>query len=157
MKVIESGHIYELKHLDGKGKQRLTFLKRSSKMIDYGKDEHAGTNTQELFRVIIDLLQVAQDRSQYLNDVQTCAETEDAVACCETAIQDVRKALYSYEVRAYRRKQAKLNKQAGKHNDEGNITADRTSFKDIPFSADKIEELTVGKDGHILCKSPRKE
>lgn len=150
MKVIEPGHIYELENLESPGAQRLTFIKRSSKMIDYGETEHPGTNTQELFRAIIELAKVGLDRSEYLNSVQSCQETEDAIAFCREVVSNARLALYSYEVRALRRKRAKLNKEAGKHVDEGDMSAHRDGFNDIPFSAEDIENLPVGPDGHIV-------
>lgn len=35
-------------------------------------------------------------------------------------------------------------------NDEHNINATRTGFDNIPFSHENIEDLPVGKDGHLL-------
>lgn len=107
-------------------------------------------NTQEYMRLIIELLKVVSHRSDYLNHVQECNETSDAISALNMAIDDVRLALYSYEVRAYRRKQAQLNKEAGKHDDSGDMNATRTGFKDIPFGVDEIENRPVGEDGHLL-------
>lgn len=136
MRVLDPGHKYEIPNLEHEGCQRLVFIKRSSGMIQH-KDEYPGSNTQEIIRVLI-------DRSIYLNSIQPCAETEDAISF-------LRLALYSYEVRAYRRKQEKLNKQAGKHVDEGKLSAHRTQFVDVPFTSDEIEKLPTGPDGHLIA------
>lgn len=168
MKCIEPGHIYALSHLDPmkkatirvaglmkmifeqwlKGYCVLVFRKRNSAMIQHD-EEHDGTNTQELLRVAIDLTKIAIDRSRYLNEIQSCNETLDAIAFGEIALGDLRMVLYSYEVRALRRKRAALNKQAGKHVDEGKLGAHREAFRDIPFDVRDIEMLPVGADGHI--------
>lgn len=68
------------------------FIRRSSKMIDYGSSVFPGTNTQEYMRLVIELLKVAGDRSQYLDGVQECNETKDAVAFLNQAVGDVRLA-----------------------------------------------------------------
>lgn len=135
--VLEPGHKYKLPHLESGGFEILTFIKRSSDAVDYGTDEHPGTNTQSVLRALI-------ERTLFLNDVIPCAETQDAVYF-------LRQALYMYEVRAYRRKQAKLNKRAGHHESlEPGIYRDE--FDDVPFSWYEIEKLPVGSDGHILVE-----
>jgi len=138
LKIIETGHVYDLKNLESPGFQRLTFIKRSGGAIQYA-DEHPGTNTQEVLRALI-------ERTEYLNSVIPCAETQDAVYF-------LRMALYSYEVRAWRRKQEKLNKKAPQHNDAATMSAHRDDFKDIPFSWHNIEELPVGEDGHVIVQT----
>ena len=135
MKIVEQGHVYDLKNLESPGSQRLTFIKRSSGAIEY-TDEHPGTNTQEVIRALI-------ERSIYLNDVIPCAETEDA-------IYHLRMALFCYEVRAWRRKQEKLNKKAPRHDDTEPPNSHRDGYDGIPFSEYKIEELPVGDDGHVI-------
>jgi hypothetical protein len=168
MRVIEAGHIYALRYLDPlprsllgllralsrwwRQEEVLVFRRRSSKMVDYGDGEHDGTNTQELIRTTIDLCKVAQDRSEFLDHIQSCNETRDAMAFFGEAIADLRLALYSYEVRAYRRKQAKLNKEAGKHDDQSEPTGHgwRDGFEDVPFTCHEIEDLPIGPDGHLL-------
>lgn len=103
MRVLEPGHIYSLPHLEGEGAEILTFIKRSGGAIDYGPTEHPGTNTQEVIRALI-------DRSKYLDNVLPCDETKDA-------IYFLRMALYSYEVRVYRRKMEHKNKKRLDHTD----------------------------------------
>lgn len=133
MKVIETGHVYDLKRLESKGYERLTFIKRSSGAIQYN-DEHSGTNTQEVIRALI-------ERTGYLHSVLPCDETADA-------IYYLRMALYCYEVRAYRRKQQKYNKHANLH-ESNEPNPHRDGYDDVPFSEFEIETLPVGKDGHI--------
>ncbi len=48
MKVIESGHIYQLQHTDGAGAGVLVFVNRES------GTEHEGTQTQDVLRALID-------------------------------------------------------------------------------------------------------
>lgn len=130
MKVIEPGHIYELPNLEHSGTQQLTFIKRSSGAVDYGDQEHPGTNTQSVLRALI-------DRTLFLDDVLTAVETQDAAYY-------LRMALYTYEARAWRRKQQKLNREAGV-NDPG-----EERYTDVPFSEQDIEQRPVGHDGHII-------
>lgn len=139
----ETGHTYWLANvpftpLGGEEHgnfQSIVFLKRSSKMITH-LSEHGGTNTQNVIRALI-------RRSIYLNGVQECPETLDA-------IQYLRMALYSYELRAWRRKQDKMNRQAGLHE---SISSDRSPADepDCPFTENEIEELVTDPvDGHIM-------
>lgn len=129
MKTLEPGHVYELPNLEHPGSQRLTFVKRSSAAIDYGDEEHPGTNTQEVLRALI-------ERTLYLNDVLPAAETLDAVYY-------LRMALFCYEARAWRRKQQKVNKGS-----EVNEYVER--YDDVPFNEQDIEQRPVGADGHII-------
>lgn len=138
MKIVEPGHVYQLPHLESKGSERLTFIKRSSGAVDYSDAEHPGTNTQEVLRALI-------DRTKFLNDVLPCLETQDAV-------YHLRMVLYLYEVRAYRRKQAKLNKKAGQHIDDIEPNAWRDGYDDVPFTEYEIEKLPTGPDGHVIFK-----
>lgn len=135
MKVIDPGHFYKVPNLEAPGEQEIQFIKRSSKMITH-PDEYAGTNTQEVIRVVL-------DRTKYLNSIGPCVESEDA-------IWYLRMALYSYEARAYRRKQQKLNREAGAEGEVGNVNATRDGFDDIPFNEYEIELRPTGPDGHIV-------
>ena len=47
MNIIEPGHIYELRQLDGSDVETLRFVNREDR-------PHAGTTTQEVIRVLID-------------------------------------------------------------------------------------------------------
>lgn len=137
MKIIKPGHVYDLQHLESSGAERLTFICRSSKAIQH-PEEHAGTNTQEVLRALI-------DRTKYLDGIIDAIENDDTV-------YHLRMALLGYEGRAYRRKQEKLNREADPHS----FFAERD--KDLPFNElgyvdgpnVGIENLPVGADGHIL-------
>jgi hypothetical protein len=142
MKVLELGHIYQLAHLDSDGHESLTFIRRNSKAITHAS-EHAGTNSQEVLRALI-------DRTKFLNDIIPCEETQDA-------LWHLRMALFCYEARAWRRKQQKLNREAGQHD------ASAARYKDVPFSEYSIEDLEgledrpTGSDGHLTtnCEGPQ--
>ena len=149
MKVIEPGHVYEVMNLEHPGTQLLTFVKRSSKAIDYGNTEHPGTNSQEVMRVVIDVLEGLVERTLFLDDVIPCDETPTAATRLENAIQEVCGAFYEYEARAWRRKQEKLNKEAGKHSEQ-DVNAHRDGYNDVPFTEHNIHLLPVGPDGHVI-------
>lgn len=128
MKVIENGHVYYLEHLEARGHELLTFIRRNSAAITH-ESEHPGTNTQEVLRALI-------DRTEFLDHVIPSVETRDAA-------WHLRMALFCYEARAWRRKQAKQNKTA-----EVNEYEDR--YKDVPFNEQDIEGRPYGHDGHII-------
>lgn len=138
MKILEPGHKYELEHLESEGKETLTFIRRSSGIVDYGDREHPGTNTQEVIRALI-------DRSLYLDWVLPCDETKDAV-------WHLRQALYCYEVRAWKRKQEKVNKMAGQHTHPNTPNVHRDGYDDVPFSEHEIELRPTSSDGHIILE-----
>lgn len=136
MKVIDPGHIYDLRQLGSEDPIRLIFAKRSSGVAEYD-EEWIGLQTQELFRVAI-------DRTLFLNEILPCAETEDAVYYA-------RMALFSYEARAWRRKQQKLNRKKPAHDDSARPRAWRENpFDDVPFNEYEIEKRPIGPDGHII-------
>lgn len=60
MRVIDPGHKYALKHLDGKGEEIVTHVKREGIGYPGNVGHYAGTNTQEVLRMEI-------DRIKYLN------------------------------------------------------------------------------------------
>lgn len=135
MKTLDKGHVYELNQLGG-GAQALTFVKRSGGAVCYEK-EWPGVQTQEVLRALI-------ERTKYLDTILPCIETKDAM-------QYLRMALFMYEVRAWRRKQEKLNREEGSHDDSVRPRGWReNSFDDVPFNEYEIERRPVGKDGHIL-------
>ncbi len=118
---IDSGHIYRLW-----GEQRLTFVKKSNELCWYEKD-WPGLQTQEVMRLIIDL-----------------GGTEDK-------IDEIRLALFMYEVRAYRRKLQAVNTKKAKHDDTAHPRVIRLFlFDDIPFSWEGIELMQTGDDGHVI-------
>lgn len=70
MRIIDPGHIYELRQLGDEETQTLKFVKRSGGAVHYDK-EWPGMQTQEVLRALI-------DRTQYLYDVLPCKETAEA-------------------------------------------------------------------------------
>lgn len=137
MKVLVPGHVYELTQLGG-GTQRLTFVRRSGGAIQY-ETEWPGVQTQEVLRALI-------DRTKYLDGVLPCQETKDA-------LWHLRMALYAYEVRAWRRKQEAVNREAGAHDDIVRPHDWREHPDDVPFNEHGIESRPVGPDGHIIVGS----
>jgi hypothetical protein len=136
MKVIDPGHIYDMWQLGSEDYQRLTFIKRSGGAIQYSK-EWPGVQVQEVLRVLI-------DRSEYLDGIIPCVETEDA-------IWHLQMALFCFEARAYRRKVEGLNRQQPEHDDSVRPKPWREEpLSDIPFNEIKIEKIPIGADGHIV-------
>ena len=136
--VIDPGHIYNLRQLGTDEKVELKFIKRSGGAIQYDK-EWPGLQVQEVIRALI-------DRSEYLNAIIPCAETEDS-------IYFLRMALYSYEARAYRRKKEELNRKQPEHDDGEHVDSSREDiYAEVPFTEYEIEQLPIGKDGHIVVK-----
>lgn len=135
MKVIDPGHVYDLTQLGG-GVQRISFVKRSGGAVTY-QAEWPGVQSQEVIRMLI-------DRTKYLRDILSCVETEDA-------IYHLRMALFMYEVRAWRRKQEKVNRNESSHDDSERPKAWREDpYEDVPFNEFEIELRPIGADGHIL-------
>ena len=79
MKILDAGHIYSLDSLDGNLEQTLTFVKREGEKFPFNSGSHAGTNCQEVLRVLI-------DRSEYLQKQKPCAETECIISSLKTAL-----------------------------------------------------------------------
>ncbi len=135
MKVIDPGHIYELRQLGDEATQELVFIKRSGGAVHYEK-EWPGLQTQEVLRALI-------DRTKYLYQVLPCRETEEA-------LRHLRMALYWYEARALRRKRSKTNRTTNAHDDEDTPEMHIEYPRDIPFTVTEIELRETGEDGHIV-------
>ncbi len=91
MEVIEPGHKYLLEKLDGTGKETLTFVRRSLPHLPRTPEEcHAGTNCQEVLRVIIDRVLSLDRELPHLHN--------------QTILKNLRLALVGFEVRAIERK-----------------------------------------------------
>lgn len=128
MRVVDEGHTYLLDNLGSEGHQVLKFCKRDSSTVKH-ETHQEGTNTQEVLRALI-------DRTDYLNSLIPCEETQDAS-------WHLRRALEAYEARALRRKLQGKNKQ-GEHE------PGPERYKDMPFTPDSVVCLPVGSDGHVL-------
>lgn len=96
MRVMDSGHIYELENVDGPGSQELRFVRRRDGHGEPTSSREPGILTQELLRVAI-------DRTLYLYAEAPCDEDTEILDC-------LRNALSLYESRAARRTIEKLSK-----------------------------------------------
>lgn len=81
MKILDAGHTYELDILDNKNKEKmfLSFVKREGDYYPFNHGSHAGTNCQEVLRVLI-------DRTEYLQKQKPCFETEAILGNLKTAL-----------------------------------------------------------------------
>lgn len=131
MEVLDAGHTYKLRHVEGEYFETLTFIKRNSGDMRHAI-QYAGTNTQEVLRALI-------DRTKYLAEQVDCNETRDA-------LHYLRMTLFVYEARALRRKLGKVNRVGGEH---VTLTKGHGDEPDIPFTYHHIEYRGVGVDGHI--------
>ena len=135
MKIIDPGHIYELRQLGDANTQTIRFIKRCGGAVQYSQ-EWSGLQTQEVLRALI-------DRTEYLNDILPCKETIEAKRCLQMA-------LYWYEVRALRRKRSETNRTTLDHDDMETPHVEFQYAKDIPFDEVDIELRSIGEDGHII-------
>lgn len=91
MKVIEPGHVYELRNVDGDNTQTIRFVRRRGDEATLlpADERDEGILTQELLRVAI-------DRTLYLNAEAPCPENVEIV-------NNLRSCISLYEARAARR------------------------------------------------------
>ena len=118
MKVIEPGHIYDLNTLDGDGSPlRLVFVNREA------GTEHSGTQTQEVLRTQVDILECLIDRTNHCDDCLRWEGNDRIIKEMSDAQRHLRRALLFHEHRALERK--------------------------IDKHGLKVEGLPTGPDGHI--------
>jgi hypothetical protein len=98
MRVIEPGHVYELDHLDGSSRQRLTFVNREA------GTKHEGTQTQEVLRAIVDCLNVLIDRTNHCDGCLRWEGNDRIIKAMSEAQRQARLALLYHEHRALERK-----------------------------------------------------
>jgi hypothetical protein len=99
MKVIEPGHVYALSTLDGDGTPEvLRFVNREP------DTEHPGTQTQEVLRAEIDVLDVLIDRTNHCDGCLPWQGNERIVKAMAEAQRQLRLALLFHEQRAMERK-----------------------------------------------------
>lgn len=96
MKVIEPGHIYEVDHLDGENKGKLVFVNREL-------TPHEGTQTQEILRVIIDLLECLIDRTNHCDSCLRWEGNDHIIKAMSEAQRQSRLAILLHEQRAFER------------------------------------------------------
>lgn len=103
MKIIESGHIYRLDHIDGDGNHDLIFVNREAGL------EHEGTQCQEVIRALI-------DRVVYLDKQLPWDDNAEI-------LKNLRMALVLFEARALIRKVEKglLNPESLQVDDDGHF------------------------------------
>lgn len=89
MKVIDPGHRFSLRHLDGSGETVLQFVKREGPGYPRNVGTSEGTTLQEVLRACI-------SRAEYVNGQIHTAETD-------RAIDYMMRAVHQLEVRAARR------------------------------------------------------
>ncbi|SRR6266446_263348 len=97
MKVIEPGHVYELDHLDGKNKQRITFVNREG-------NPHEGTQTQEVLRMTIDIMEVEIDRTNHCDACERWEGNDRIIKALSESQRQMRLAILLHEQRAMERK-----------------------------------------------------
>ena len=122
MEVIEPGHIYELNQLDGDGSPlRLVFVNRED------GDEHEGTQTQEILRMCIDMVEVLIDRTNHCDDCMRWEGNDHIIKHMSEAQRRMRLAILAHEAR-------KLERDM----DKGRID---------------VEGLPIGEDGHFIYQT----
>ena len=89
MRVLDAGHKFALRHLDGPGEEVLQFVKREGKGYPGNVGHYEGTTMQEVLRALI-------SRAKYVDGQIPCYETDKS-------IELMRGALRWFEVRAARR------------------------------------------------------
>ena len=98
MRVLEPGHIYELDQLDGDGSPlRLVFVNREV-------NKHPGTQTQEVLRVSIDLMECLIDRTNHCDSCLRWEGNDRIIKALSEAQRQMRLALLIHEERAMERK-----------------------------------------------------
>jgi hypothetical protein len=126
MKIIESGHIYQLHHLDGSGAGILVFVNREP------GTEHEGVQTQEILRALI-------DRTQHCD---SCRRWDGN----DRIIQHLRMALALHESRAIERKTEKgiIEPEKLPTGDDGHFTLSETPAADAMLATlDKASEQSM--------------
>ncbi len=121
MRVIEPGHIYDLNVLDGAAETvtmlRLTFVNRED------GTEHPGTQSQEVLRVAIDMMEVLIDRTNHCDGCIRWEGNDRIIKALSESQRQMRLALLHHEQRALERKLSRGDLQP--------------------------EKLPTGADGHI--------
>ena len=101
MKVIEPGHIYECNQLDGDGTPlRLVFVNRE-------ETKHPGTQTQEVLRVLVDMVGCLMDRTCHCDNCLRWDGNDRVVKALAEAQRQMRLAILYHEQRAMERKMDK--------------------------------------------------
>jgi hypothetical protein len=89
MIIMNKGHLYVVKNVDGKGEQQIRFVRRRDKRGEKLDEAEEGIPSQELLRVLI-------DRTLYLYAEEPCDEDTKIIT-------KLRECLELYESRAARK------------------------------------------------------
>jgi len=98
VKVVDPGHLYILRELDGSQFNEpvyLTFVKRKGPNYPGNEDAYAGTTLQEVLRACCERLRYVGKQGEILNQPENEANT--------TALGHLREAILALEVRAAKR------------------------------------------------------
>lgn len=79
MEVIDPGHRYKLRSLDGEADCNLIFVKREGAGYPGNAGSHPGTTCQEVLRALV-------NRLDYLNNQIPCWQNRLARSCCLIAL-----------------------------------------------------------------------
>jgi hypothetical protein len=88
MEILDPGHKFSLRHLDGDGEEILQFVKREGARYPGNVGHCEGTTMQEVLRALI-------SRAEYVNSQIPCAETMAAIGFMKAVV-------YLFETRAAR-------------------------------------------------------
>lgn len=80
MRIIDPGHAYALRQLDGNAEEFLTFVKREGLGYPGNQGSHPGTNLQEVLRCLI-------HRLKYLDNQIHCKENWAVIARLRESIR----------------------------------------------------------------------
>lgn len=125
MNIVDPGHKYELRRLDGVGYEILTFVKREGEGYPGNVGHHSGTTTQEVLRALI-------ERAEYVDGQIPHKANHEVIGC-------LRRAIWELEGRAAER--------------HGRLEAFLERFPPGPVESYDIETArTCDKCNHIGCE-----
>lgn len=82
VRVLDPGHRFSLRHLDGGGETVLQFVKREGADYPGNVGSCEGTTMQEMLRALI-------SRAQYVNNQIPCEETVEAIVLMRCAVHNL--------------------------------------------------------------------
>jgi len=144
--VLDEGHVYEFGNGKPANRQVLTFVKRSSKAVQYPK-EWPGTQSQEVMRMLI--YHVAEERANRREEFSLEGFAPE---------EYLQHAIYQYEARAYRRHTQRVNREKEPHEalSDGKDLRDYGHYLDVPFEPDYVDLLPTRDDGHVFMPNGRR-
>jgi hypothetical protein len=98
MRVVEPGHVYALDPFDGDYPQYLVFVNREK------GSEHSGTQTQEVLRATIDMMDCLIDRTNHCDGCLPWPGNERIIKALSESQRQMRLAILYHEERALERK-----------------------------------------------------